>query len=103
MKNQKTYKFREIVDEDELEKFMRLRYETYFNSSMRNFLQINDEKIDIDIYDLHSRHFGLFCEEKPIGFIRVVIHQWSGPKSSKLDWRKNGGYHTLWFTTTTKL
>ncbi len=75
MRHPKTYQFREIVDENELEKFMRLRYETYFNSAMRNFLQINDEKIDIDIYDLHSRHFGLFCEEKPIGFIRFITNK----------------------------
>ncbi|MEP1489181.1 MAG: hypothetical protein ABJK28_12205 [Algibacter sp.] len=39
---------------------------------MKNFLALNDHEIDIDIYDLQSRHFGLFCEDKPAGFLRIV-------------------------------
>lgn len=75
MKNRKTFKFREIEEKEELEKFMKLRYRTYFNCSMRNFLKTNDDQIDIDIYDLHSRHFGLFCNDEPAGFMRVVEHK----------------------------
>lgn len=51
---------------------MELRYDKYLNSPMKNFLEINPHKIDIDIYDLKSRHFGLFCEDEPGGFLRIV-------------------------------
>jgi len=68
----KQYKFKEIYNEIELEQFLKLRYKTVFNSSVKNFLAFNEHEIDIDIYDLQSRHFGLFCEDKPAGFLRLV-------------------------------
>lgn len=65
--------FREIVDRHELEKFMRLRYQSYANSSMHSFLQVNEYMIDIDVYDLHSKHYGLFYDYKPVGFVRIIV------------------------------
>lgn len=66
------FKFRELHDEQELTQFMKLRYDKYLSSPMKNFIDINPHKIDIDIYDLQSRHFGLFCEDEPGGFLRIV-------------------------------
>ncbi|MEP3570689.1 MAG: hypothetical protein ABJN28_11265, partial [Flavobacteriaceae bacterium] len=68
----KKFTFRELHDEEELIKFMELRYNKYLNSPMKNFLNLNPHKIDIDIYDLQSRHFGLYCEDEPGGFLRVI-------------------------------
>lgn len=70
-----TFQFREITDQGELEQFMKLRYRTYLNNEMRNFLSINDHHIDIDLYDLHSKHFGLFCGIQPAGYFRIVLHK----------------------------
>ena len=69
------YKFREIESEKELEHFMHLRYERYLNSSKKEFIRLNDQNIDIDIYDLHSKHFGLFYNDEAVGSIRLVSHK----------------------------
>jgi len=69
------YKFREIESENELENIMHLRYERYLNSSKKEFIKLNEQKIDIDIYDLHSKHFGLFYKNDPVGSIRLVCHK----------------------------
>jgi predicted GNAT family N-acyltransferase len=70
----KTLTFREITEPDELEKAFRFRYEEYSKSRLCPYLKKNEEKIDIDIFDLHSRHFGLFTNiNQLIGCFRVVL------------------------------
>ena len=72
----KAYTFRELNGEAELETFLKLRYETYVNSrSLRHFLTENEARIDMDVYDLHAKHFGLFQGVEPAGYIRVVAHK----------------------------
>ncbi len=69
------YKFREIKSEAELEHFMHLRYERYMKSSNKSFVKLNENKIDIDVYDLNSKHFGLFYKEAPVGGFRLINHK----------------------------
>jgi predicted GNAT family N-acyltransferase len=69
-----TYSFREIIDADELEKAFRFRYEVYTSCSNIGFLKPNEKKIDIDIFDLHSKHYGIFTQDGEIvANIRVVL------------------------------
>jgi len=70
----KTLTFREITEPDELEKVFRFRYEEYSNSKCNVFLKQNYHKVDIDIYDLHSKHYGLFAfNNQLVGCLRVVL------------------------------
>jgi hypothetical protein len=70
----KTVTFREITEPDELEKAFRFRYDEYLNSRCHVFIKQNQQKADIDIYDLKSRHYGLYINNSlMIGYIRVVL------------------------------
>ena len=70
----KTMTFREITEPGELEKAFRFRYEVYSKSRLNRFLKQNQCNLDIDIHDLHSRHFGLFIGNiEMIGYLRVVL------------------------------
>lgn len=64
--------FRELHGEQELELFLRKRYEAYFNSPQRPLLE-KEDGIDIDIYDLQSRHYGVFSGKEPVGYIRIIL------------------------------
>lgn len=69
-----TYTFREITEANELEQAFRLRYEVYSKSRVRSMLRQNENEIDIDVFDLHSNHYGLFANENElIGYLRVVL------------------------------
>jgi len=71
-----TLTFREITEPAELEKAFRLRYEEYSNARNRVLLNQNIHRMDINIYDLHSKHFGVFSFSKElIGYIRVVFNK----------------------------
>lgn len=52
---------------------MKLRYETVLKSDLRCILKENEYQLDVDVFDLHSKHFGLFCEDQPAGYIRYVF------------------------------
>lgn len=69
----KKYTFREITEKDELEKFFRLRYEIYSGCRCNSILKTNIQPIDIDYYDVHSKHYALTCENIDIGYFRVVL------------------------------
>lgn len=69
----KTLTFREITETEELEKAFRFRYVEYSKTKNRNYLKENSDKIDLDVFDLHSRHFGLFAMKNDlVGYLRVV-------------------------------
>lgn len=69
-----TYTFREITEADELEKAFRLRYEVYIQSCNKVLVNENPNRVDINIFDLHSKHFGLFIgNHELVGYIRVVL------------------------------
>ena len=69
----KTYTFREITEKEELEKFFRLRYEVYSDCRCQSILKKNGHPIDIDYYDVHSRHYSLACENEHAGYLRIVL------------------------------
>jgi predicted GNAT family N-acyltransferase len=88
------YTFREIRDQSELEHFFHLRYSVYLNSRMKGFLKENTHYIDMDIYDLHALHFGLLCENQPIGYLRLVLHKSAHYNSEVLDIGKKYGVYS---------
>lgn len=68
-----TFIFREILSHTDLETAFRFRYDVYSQSEMNAFLlKPNDHQWDIDGYDLHSYHFGLFNEGEIVGYLRIV-------------------------------
>ncbi|MBK9488548.1 MAG: GNAT family N-acetyltransferase [Haliscomenobacter sp.] len=70
---EKHFTFREITDRNELKKAFRLRYEVYEQSRMQFLLTPNEAKMDLDVFDLHSRHFGFFHNHEIAGYIRIVV------------------------------
>jgi predicted GNAT family N-acyltransferase len=81
-----TYTFREITEADELEQAFRLRYEVYSSCRCSSFLKSNSNEIDIDSYDQHSRHFGLFINNNEmVGYLRIVLHRNDYYNSAVLD------------------
>lgn len=69
----KIYTFKEITDQQELEQFFRLRYAVYSQSANKIFLKENEHRIDIDYYDIHSRHYCLMQGNDKAGYLRVVL------------------------------
>lgn len=65
--------FREITSKEALEEVFRLRYQVLKNSRVRQFLQESETEWDIDIYDLHASHYGMFNEEEGLsGYLRII-------------------------------
>ncbi|HAA13881.1 MAG TPA: hypothetical protein DCE41_20200 [Cytophagales bacterium] len=87
----KTFSFRQITDEQELEQFMKLRLEIYADSKFKNLIQY---PVDIDTYDLHSLPFGLFCDGEPAGFIRVILprQDYYNPQAFRIG-KKYSAFH----------
>ena len=74
--NKITYSFRELTGYSELLLAFRFRYEEYSGCRMSIFLKENPNRLDIDVYDLHSLHYGLFDQtEKLVGYFRVVLEK----------------------------
>jgi predicted GNAT family N-acyltransferase len=70
----KTFTFREITDAAELEEAFRLRYEVYSRSKNHGFVKQTEARIDLEIFDLHSRHYGLYSVNNELaGYLRVVL------------------------------
>lgn len=71
-----TYTFREIRNPHELTNLFRLRYKVYRNSRLAGFVQPNKDELDIDAYDLQSRHYGVFVEiagkQELVGGLRLI-------------------------------
>lgn len=68
-----SYIFREITNKNELESFFRLRYEVYSDTVLVACLKENKDRIDINHFDVHSRHFGFFQGDHVAGYLRVVF------------------------------
>lgn len=67
------YTFREITNSTELEGFLRMRYEVYHDIENKVFLKKNIHSIDIGCCDEYSRHYGLFCDNYAVGYLRFVL------------------------------
>ena len=70
---EKAYTFRKITNKEELTQFFKLRYAVYEQSDLQAFISINGKKMDIDVYDIHSHHYGLFKGNEIAGYIRLVV------------------------------
>jgi predicted GNAT family N-acyltransferase len=67
------YTFREITEKEELEQFLRLRFDIYSGCRCRSILKNTGHPIDIDYYDVHSKHYAMTCGNKNAGYFRVVM------------------------------
>jgi Acetyltransferase (GNAT) domain len=83
------YTYREAQNITELEALLKLRYKVYRKSKYINFCPKNKHQINLDQYDLYSRHFGLFENksgiEKPVGYMRVVQEERSPTANQVLE------------------
>lgn len=71
------YAFREIKDETSLLAAFRMRYNIYVQQPhLRQLMAENAAEVDIDGYDVYSRHYGLYKinskSEEMIGYLRVI-------------------------------
>lgn len=70
------YVFREARNVLELKSLLELRYRGYLQSRCSRLIKQNPSGLDIDSYDLRSRHMGFFQlqgnESKPLGYMRLV-------------------------------
>ncbi len=64
--------FRQITSHADLDTAFRQRYSVYAHSRMYSFLKQSDDQIDIDSYDLHASHYGFFCNDVLVGYVRIV-------------------------------
>jgi predicted GNAT family N-acyltransferase len=83
------YTFREITEKDELEQFFRLRFEVYSGCRCRSILKNNGHSIDIDYYDVHSRHYAMTCGNTNAGYFRVVLAKEELIQQSVIDIAEN--------------
>jgi predicted GNAT family N-acyltransferase len=71
-----TCTFREISESVELEQAFRFRYLEYSQCRLSIFLKKNVDQLDLDDFDLHSKHFGVFTEDGlMVGYLRVVLEK----------------------------
>lgn len=82
------YLFREAQSLDELTLLLGLRYKVFSESQrLENAWSENDYKIDLDSWDLYSRHFGLFVGSPakliPVGYVRMVTDA-EGPMKDQI-------------------
>jgi N-acyl-L-homoserine lactone synthetase len=68
----KTYEFREITDQIELESAFRLRYDVFTDCRCKSLVKENIHRLDVDMFDLHAHHYGIFHNSEMIAYIRVV-------------------------------
>lgn len=75
----KHYVLKEILSEDELELFLRLRYSCFVNSASSLFMKANDKAIDVNYYDRNSLHYGIYKQHQkntePVGYFRIVLER----------------------------
>ena len=70
------YTYREAQNSIELVALLKLRYKVFYGKGYVKLCPKNQYGINLDPYDLYSRHFGFFKVEngveKPVGYMRVV-------------------------------
>jgi predicted GNAT family N-acyltransferase len=71
----KAFTFRELTGKKELEEFFGLRYEVFYNSANKPFLNENIHRLDIDYFDVHSKHYCLMHGDNKVGYFRAVYQK----------------------------
>lgn len=70
------YVFREATTVEELKALLQLRYRGYHQSRCTNIIDKNESGLDLDYYDLQSKHMGFFQlkgkETIPLGYMRLI-------------------------------
>jgi hypothetical protein len=98
MKNASTTRFvvREPRNVEELEALLRLRYAVFQGNELRFLLQENEYWLDVDAWDKHAWHIGLYkqieAECQPIGYMRFIHN---GPEHSSLVYKLSKKYPDL--------
>lgn len=94
--------FRPAESEAELESLLRLRYRVFEGGDVRAFLTPNEFGIDLDSYDINAHHVGLFRDDVPIGYARLITKM-SGPQREWIESivRRYPGLRTSWSEETT--
>lgn len=65
--------FRRLATPDEFLASYKLHYDVYQQYWYRCLLHVHENEFDVDTFDNHSIHFGLFKKEALIGYGRLVI------------------------------
>ncbi len=65
--------FKEITQREELEACFRFRYEIFSKSDNNLFLKENGNHIDLDSFDVHSKHYALTSGNSMAGYLRIVF------------------------------
>lgn len=87
------FSFREITSSKELEHFLKLRYHVYDSNENSVFLKKNIHSIDLECYDEHSKHYGLFCEGDTAGYLRIVLPKGEFVSNCTLELQNNLSQH----------
>ena len=78
--NETYFVYREPESIEELKSLLLLRYSVYRESRLRHYVEKDASSgIELDCYDVRSRHFGLYKHEngssRPVGYIRIVFDE----------------------------
>lgn len=98
MKNETSTRFvvREPRNLEELEALLRLRYSVFQKSELRFLLQENETGIDVDAWDKHAWHLGLYKQTstncQPVGYMRFIHN---GPQRAHLVYALGRKYPTV--------
>ena len=92
------YVFREARNVYELKSLLELRYRGYLQSRCSSLIKKNPSGLDLDSYDLRSRHMGFFQlqgkESKPLGYMRLVEDELTD--TAPLIWQLALSHPELW-------
>lgn len=91
------YVFREAQNVMELKSLLQLRYRGYHQSRCTALIDRNDTGLDLDYYDLQSRHMGFFHlqgrESIPLGYMRLIEDDLT--KTAPLIWQLAANHNDL--------
>ncbi|MES2559206.1 MAG: GNAT family N-acyltransferase [Bacteroidota bacterium] len=69
----KMYTFSEVTNKEDLEKCFQMRYAVYAESANKVRLKQNPIRIDINVFDVHAKHYCLRKDDSIIGYLRLVL------------------------------
>lgn len=66
--------YREVTEKEELKRVFQLRYQVYAQSENKAFIRANEQGLDMDSFDAHSKYFVSLNEQTQeiVGYLRVV-------------------------------
>jgi predicted GNAT family N-acyltransferase len=67
------YTFSEVTNKEDLEKCFQMRYLIYAESASKVRLNQTSIKIDINVFDVHAKHYCLRKDDEMVGYLRLVL------------------------------